>query len=124
MYCKKETKLIIHISPYTFLAGYQYHAAKEVIHNQVGLTDSIIETYSGKDIQIGKIPEHFKDSKSLPALLFLNLDAAFNLFTPYRHFMESWVDESGLDQIFIDEVHTVLSEIRFRSSLILSSLIL
>ena len=29
--------------------------------------------------------------------------------------MESWVDQRVLDRIFIDEVHTVFSEIRFRS---------
>jgi hypothetical protein len=65
---EKEAKLIIHISPYTFLAGNQYHAAIKVIRNQFGFTDTIIETYSGKDIQIGKIPEHLTNSTSLPAL--------------------------------------------------------
>jgi hypothetical protein len=59
---EKEKKMIIHISPYTFLAGYQYHAAKKVIHDQFGLKDTVIETYSGKDINNGKIPEHLTDS--------------------------------------------------------------
>jgi hypothetical protein len=49
-------------------------------------------------------------------ILFLNLDAAFNLFTNYKYLMDSWVQQRLLDRIIIDEVHTIFSESRFRSS--------
>ena len=102
--------MILHISPYPFLAAYQYHSARKLIHNKFDLRETIIETYTAKDINDGKIPDALKTPKFLPALLFLNLDAAFNLFTNYKYLMDSWVQQRLLDRIIIDEVHTIFSE--------------
>jgi hypothetical protein len=47
----------------------------------------------------------------LPILLFLNLDAMYNLFTYFHEDLKSWIP--SIDKIVIDEVHTVFSEFGF-----------
>jgi hypothetical protein len=96
----KKPKMILHISPYTFLAGFQHHSARNMIHSfKFDLKETIIETCTAKDINDGKIPDALKAPKFLPALLFLNLDAAFNLFTNYKYLMDSWVQQRLLDRM-------------------------
>jgi superfamily II DNA/RNA helicase len=50
-------KTIIHISPYSFLAGYQFANASTAIRN-VGLESSIsMVFFTGGDIQEGSLPD-------------------------------------------------------------------
>lgn len=108
----QRKKTIIHVSPYSFLAGYQYANASTIM-DQVGC-GSTISTYlfTGRDITQGSLPEELSNKEDLPSILFLNLDAMYNLFTFYFEHMKSWVDV--VDKIVIDEVHTIFSELSFR----------
>ena len=107
-----ECKTIIHVSPYSFLAGYQFANTSAVIE-KLGFGSNIsLLCFTGRDISQGCLPEEISDKKKLPGILFLNLDAIFNLFTFYFEHLKSWVDV--VDKIVIDEVHTVFSELTFR----------
>lgn len=68
--------------------------------------------FTGSDIKEGTLPEELTNKNFFPNLLFLSLDAMYNLYTYVRIEMENWIDV--FDKIVIDEVHTTLSEICFR----------
>ena len=79
----KSSKMIIHISPYSFLARYQFSNACNAI-DKLSLDGIVILTFNGRDIHEGNLPEQLGCVESLPNLLFLNLDAMYNLF---HHFL-------------------------------------
>jgi hypothetical protein len=107
----QKSKTIIHISPFRFLAGYQFAMASAAFE-KLSLKSSIC-VFSGRDITSeGALPEELRDKANLPSLLFLNLDAVNNLFKYFSEVFKSWVDI--VDKIVIDEVHTILSEMSFR----------
>jgi hypothetical protein len=108
----KKSKTIIHVSPYSFLAGYQFANANAVIE-KLGFDSSISTSlYTGRDITQGSLPDDISDKETLPSILFLNLDAIYNLFTFHLEHLKSWIDV--VDKIVIDEVHTIFSELSFR----------
>jgi hypothetical protein len=100
------------VSPYSFLAGYQSTNANAVIE-KLGFDSSISTSlYTGRDITQGSLPDDISDKETLPSILFLNLDAIYNLFTFHFEHLKSWIDV--VDKIVIDEVHTIFSELSFR----------
>jgi hypothetical protein len=107
----KGSKMIIHVSPYSFLARYQFSNACSAI-NKLHLDGIVILTFNGRDIQEGKLPEQLRGVESLPNLLFLNLDAIHHLFNNFHEDLKSWT--AFIDKIVIDEVHTCFSEVNFR----------
>jgi hypothetical protein len=105
-------KTIIHVSPYSFLAGYQYANACSVME-KLGLEKRIsIRFYTGRDILEGQLPEDLSDKEDLPSLLFISVDAMYNLFAFFHEDLKSWYN--FVDKIVIDEVHTIISELSFR----------
>jgi hypothetical protein len=75
---------------------------------------SSICVFTGRDITSeGALPEELRDTENLPSLLFLNLDAMNNLFKFFSEVIKSWVEV--VDKIVIDEAHTILSEMSFRT---------
>jgi hypothetical protein len=108
----QKAKMIIHVSPYSFLAAYQFEMAIAAMES-VGFGSSIsICVFKGGDIMDGCLPEELSDSSALPNLLFLNLNAMSNLFTFHFEVLKSWVP--FMDKIVLDEVHTIFSELSFR----------
>jgi hypothetical protein len=77
-----QPKMIIHVSPYSFLAAYQYTSACAVM-KKLNLGDVSICCLTGSDITVGGLPEALKTKENLPHLLFLNLDAMHHLFELY-----------------------------------------
>ena len=106
----QKPKTIIHISPFRFLAGYQSAMASAAFRKRD--IESSLCVFSGWDITSdGALPEALRDKNNIPSLLFLNLDAANNLFNTFSDVFKSWVDV--IDKIVINEVHTILSEMNF-----------
>jgi hypothetical protein len=108
----KRSRMIIHVSPYNFLAAYQFKNATSVIE-KLGFSASIsICLLTGQDITEGSIPDELSNVEHLPSILFLNLDAMFNLFTFHLETLKSWVEV--MDKIVLDEIHTIITELSFR----------
>ena len=108
----QRSQMIIHVSPYNFLAAYQFKNATAAIE-KVGFATSIVTCLlTGCDITDGSLPQELSNMEHLPSLLFLNLDALFNLFTYHFEVFKSWVEV--MDKIVLDEIHTVLTELSFR----------
>jgi superfamily II DNA helicase RecQ len=108
----QKAKTIIHVSPFRFLAGYQFAMTSAAL-DKLALKSSIC-VFTGRDITSeGALPEELRDTENLPSLLFLNLDAMNNLFKFFSEVIKSWV--KVVDKIVIDEAHTILSEMSFRT---------
>jgi superfamily II DNA helicase RecQ len=108
----QKGKMIIHVSPYSFLSAYQFELATAAV-DSVGFASSIsICVFKGCDFMEGCLPEELSDSDALPNLLFVNLDAMSNLFNFHFEALKSWVP--FMDKIVLDEVHTIYSELSFR----------
>jgi superfamily II DNA helicase RecQ len=109
----QSSKTIIHVSPYRFLAGYQFATCSAAFEKH-GLKANI-RIFTGQDITSdGVLPEELRERENLPSLLFLNLDALNNLFHYSGELFKSWVDV--VNKIVIDEAHTILSETSFRDT--------
>ena len=114
----QKSKTIIHVSPFRFLASYQFAMASAAF-KKLSL-DSNICGFSGRDVTSdGLLPEELRDKDNLPSLLFLNLDAIYNLFKYFPEVFKSWVDV--VDKIVIDEGHTILAEMSFRDKYVVYS---
>jgi hypothetical protein len=108
----QRSKMIIHVSPYNFLSAYQFNNATTAL-DKLGFGTRISACiFTGADINVGVLPDELSNNEDLPSLLFLNLDALFNLFTFHFETFKSWIDV--MDKIVIDEVHTFLTELNFR----------
>jgi hypothetical protein len=106
-----EPRMIIHVSPYSFLAAYQYTSACAAM-TKLNLTDVSICCLTGSDITVGGLPEVLQSKENLPQLLFINLDAMHHLFELYVEDLKTW--KHLIDKIVIDEIHTIFSELAFR----------
>ena len=110
-----RSKTILHVSPYSFLAGYQFANAL-LAFEKAGYGNRVsILTFTGSDIKDKVLPIQLSDKDDLPSLLFLNLDAMSNLFKYFREQLKSWVEHHQLEMIVVDEIHTIYSEMDFRS---------
>jgi hypothetical protein len=108
---RRTKKLIIHVSPYSFLTGYLFsHACTAV--EKLGMSEISILSFTGSEIHEGVLPAELQNKETLPQLLFLNLDAMYNLFFFFPDDVRSWT--SSVDKIVLDEIHTIYSEMRFR----------
>jgi superfamily II DNA helicase RecQ len=108
----QRSKMIIHVSPYNFLSAYQFSNAITVLDKLGFWTPYSTRIFTGRDINVGLLPDELSNKDDLPSLLFLNLDALFNLFMFHAKTFKSWINV--MDKIVIDEAHTFLAELPFR----------
>jgi DEAD/DEAH box helicase len=108
----QTSKTIIYVSPYGFLSSYQNQNVTKILERLQFNTSISTVLYTGSDITEGVLPETLTDKHYLPPLIFLSLDAIFNLFTYYNEYLKTWIDV--VDKIVIDELHTLFSEKSFR----------
>jgi DEAD/DEAH box helicase len=105
-------KTIIYISPYSFLTAYHYNRFNDFLaklHFDGNITTLC---FTGSDITDGNLPIELSNKDCLPSLLFLNIDAMYNLFNYFYEEIKEWINV--LEKIVIDEVHTIFSEHIFR----------
>jgi len=109
-------KIIIHKSPYRFLAAYQYASAKKTME-KMGFHNVSTGLFLGGDIREGHdgLPTDLSSPEFLPSLIFLNIDAVHNLVLYFEEELRSWID--CLDKIVLDKVHTVFTEMNFRKKI-------
>ena len=103
--------------PYCFLLRSQYLKSKALL-SPYGIN---VSYYTLKDINNENIPEELlltteaQHISSLPHLMFLSLEALHSLFTHHGTIIESWKERKLIRCIFIDEVHTIITELNFRT---------
>lgn len=107
-------KLCIVVVPYCFLLDHHVSSSMHMFGHCNGGID--ICSLKGKDIDEKVIPNVLKDKDSLPSILFVSLEAINYLMEYFVGHMEDLSKEGLISKIFIDECHTLLSELNFRKN--------
>ena len=108
-------KMTIVVVPYCFLLDHHVNSCSNLIG---GCRKINIESLKGKDIEENILPNVIRDKASLPAILFVSLEAIRILIEYHYSYLIELGNENCLYKIYIDEAHTILSEINFRHSYI------
>ena len=104
-------KLSIIVIPYCFLLD--HHVTSTI--GFVGQCSSlVVKKLKGRDIYDNLCPELLRDKGSLPALLYLSLEAISLLVRYHYSYLEELQKDGLLHKIYFDECHTLLSELNFR----------
>ena len=74
-----------------------------------------MEKLNGTDIHNNILPNVLRDRDNLPGLLFLSLEAMAELVRHHFLYLQELGEEGLLQKIYVDECHTILSELNFRS---------
>lgn len=106
-------RLSLVIVPYCFLIDHHMSSAMGLVGQRTSIT---IECLKGKDVDDNIRPNVLRDKHSLPSILFLSLEATKLLVDYHFDFLEELGNENLFYKIFIDECHTLLSELSFRSN--------
>ena len=104
-------KLSIVVIPYGFLLDHHVSSTFSLIGQ---CSNIVVKKLKGTDIDDNIIPDVLRDKGSLPGLLFLSLEAIGLLVQYHFRHLELLQSEGLLSKIYIDECHTLLSELNFR----------
>lgn len=107
-----KAKMSIVIIPYCFLLDHHVDSTRRVLGN-CALANISIVSLKGKDIT-DVLPNELRHKDSLPSLLFVSLEAIRKLIHHHLQYFRELQNEDYLFKIYIDECHTVLSELNFR----------
>lgn len=110
-----HTKMTMVVLPYCFLVQHHYHSSLTIVNNT---RNHKIDYLRGCDIDEHLLPNCLRDKSMLPSIIFLSLEAIVCIVKYHTHFIQELVDNSLIHKIFIDECHTILSELSFREKYI------
>ena len=106
-------KVSIVVIPYCFLLDHHVGSTKK----SVGQCSNIsVESLKGRQIEDNLLPNILRDKDTLPSILFVSLEAIRKLVEHHWYYLEQLQNEDRIFKIYIDECHTILSELSFRSS--------
>lgn len=107
-------KMSLVVVPYCFLLEHHVSSCRDLI----GTCRRNIEigALKGSDIDDNILPNILRDKESLPAILFVSLEAIRKLVEYHHLYLTELGNENYLQKIYIDESHTILLEINFRPS--------
>ena len=110
-----KAKMSIVIIPYCFLLDHHVSSTRNVIGN-CAFANISIASLKGKDISENILPNELRHKESLPSLLFVSLEAIRMLFQYHELYLRELQNEDYIFKIYIDECHTILSELNFRAN--------
>ncbi len=105
-------KLSIIVIPYCFLLDHHVNTAIGLVGQ---CTNVVVERLKGCDIDDNVLPNVLRDKGSLPSLLFLSLEAVAKIVEYHFDYLEELNNEGLVYKVHVDECHTLLSELNFRS---------
>ena len=108
-----HAKMCIVVIPYCFLLDHHVNSTNRIL-GQCSRVN--VKSLKGKEIYDNVLPNIIRHKNSLPSILFLSLEAVEKLIEKHFYYLEGLQRENHISKIYIDECHTILSELRFRSS--------
>lgn len=110
---RKRSPMIIVVMPYCFLLEHHVSSSSGL----VGQCSNVrIASLKGKDVDENVVPNILRNKDSLPSILFVSLEALKKLIDYYFNLLKEFGSQGLLQKIFIDECHTILSELNFRNN--------
>ena len=110
---RSKSKLSIVVIPYCFLLDHHVNSTKKLFGSCHRIS---IHSLKGRDIEDNILPNLLRDKDSLPSILFVSLEAIRILFEYHRSCLEELQKDDLIFKIYVDECHTILSELNFRDS--------
>lgn len=109
-----RNKMSIVVVPYCFLLEHHVNNTR----NLIGTCRKNIDVVplKGTDVHENELPITLRDKESLPAILFLSLEAIRKLVEYHHLYLNELGSDNHLEKIYVDEAHTILSEMNFRPS--------
>ena len=107
-----KTKMNIVVLPYCFLVMHHYSSCIDMINTTRSFS---IESLIGTDISDCILPNILRDKANLPSILFISIEAIVRLIKYHWEYLLELAEESRIHKFYIDECHTILSEIQFRT---------
>lgn len=108
---RTRSKLSIVVVPYCFLLDHHVISTKRLVGQCSNIS---VESLKGKDVDDNIIPNTLRDKDSLPSILFVSLEAIKTLVEYHYLYFEQLEKDDLMYKIYIDECHTILSELNFR----------
>jgi superfamily II DNA helicase RecQ len=101
------------VLPYKFLLEHQFNTALRLFGRvSYGLQCLAVK---GSDVTRESIPPDLRHEK-LPSIIFMTIDALSNLLSFHIGYVRQWAERKLLWKFFIDEIHTIFTESKFRPS--------
>ena len=104
----KKLGAMMVVVPHNFLVCHLEHSAKELLERRF---DVSIVSVTTADCSSRTLPEALAEDDHLPDLAFFGVDAIAALLNNHNASMLRWTDQSMIHKLFIDEIHTLFSEI-------------
>lgn len=113
--CYAKTMRIL-VEPYKFLNGFLEASIRKQLKNVSN--DLRVVSYTLKDmkeLEEGQLPIELKEESDLPSILILTVDAFCFFVEQLYGVVQEWSAKGRLTSIYLDEIHTFISEHTFRS---------
>ena len=110
-----KPKMSIVIIPYCFLLDHHVNSTRNLI-GSCAYANISIASLKGRDIDENSLPNELRSKESLPSLLFVSLEAIRMLVQHHEWKLRELQNEDYIFKIYIDECHTILSELNFRAN--------
>lgn len=104
-------KMSVVIVPYCFLLDHHLSSCKNMLGYCSG---ALLSSLKGNEVEEDDVPNVLRDEDSLPSILFLSLEALSNLTEYHFDHLQKLSDKGKVYKFFVDECHTLLSELNFR----------
>ena len=95
------------VLPYKFLVAHQVAAVVDRLSSSFGVW---VESLLGTDVARSRLPAVLSVNDTLPDLIFLSLEAIGGLLLYHFDSLLSLCRSRSIERIYIDELHTILSE--------------
>ena len=109
----RRANLSIVVVPYCFLLDHHVSSTERMLGQCSNLS---VRALKGSDIEDNILPNILRDKTSLPSILFVSLEAIRILVQHHCSHLQQLDKENLLCKIYIDECHTIFSELNFRES--------
>lgn len=106
-----QSKLSLVVLPYCFLLDHQVSSTKRVLGQCCGID---VKFLKGQDVDDDLIPDILRNATALPSIIFLSLEGLAKIVDNHLGHLAGLVKQGLLSKIYIDECHTILSEMGFR----------
>ena len=107
----QRPKMSIVIVPYCFLLDHHISSCASILGHCNRIS---IAALKGSNIESNEKPFILRDIRLLPSILFVSLEGIAKLVEFHFEYMKELMETQSVFKIYLDECHTVLSELSFR----------
>jgi Helicase conserved C-terminal domain/DEAD/DEAH box helicase len=110
----KKLGAIVVVEPYLFLAKTMEQSAFNAFE-AVGLGQQIrVKRFDTAELTTYDVPDFLSNPAFLPSLIIMTVDGIAKFQKHHPAVLEQWKEQRPIHRVYVDEAHTIYSEISFR----------